>query len=74
MKKTSDAVGYMRKRREELSRAYAGLGAEHVRAQIRQAWKDDRLWKRTADQQPPPTTGKRMGDCQSSFISSEGYA
>jgi hypothetical protein len=33
-KKTFDAVAFMRKRREELSRAYAGLTAEQIEERI----------------------------------------
>lgn len=40
-KKPFDAVAFMRKRREDLSRAYAGLSAEQIRERIRQALKDD---------------------------------
>ncbi len=50
MKKTFDAVGFMRKRREELSRAYAGLTGEEIAERIREALKDDPLYKRYADQ------------------------
>ena len=46
MKKTFDAVAFMRKRREELSRAYAGLTAEQIEERIQQSLKDDPLWKR----------------------------
>ena len=45
-KKTFDAVGFMRKRREELSRAYAGLTAERIRERIQQSLKNDPLWKK----------------------------
>ena len=33
-KKTFDAVAFMRKRREELSRAYAGLSAERMKSEF----------------------------------------
>jgi hypothetical protein len=46
MKKTFDAVAFMRRRREELSRAYAGLTAEQIRERIHQTLKDDPLWRR----------------------------
>lgn len=50
MKKTFDAVAFMRERREELSCAYAGLTAEEIAERIREALKDDPLYKRHADQ------------------------
>ena len=43
-KKTFDSVAFMRKRREELSRAYAGLSAEQIEEQIQRALKDNPLW------------------------------
>ncbi len=46
MKKTFDAVAFMRKRREELSRAYAGLTAEQIRERIQQSLKNDPLWRK----------------------------
>ncbi len=46
-KKTFDAVAFMRKRREELSRAYAGLTTEQIQARIQQSLKNDPLWKRS---------------------------
>jgi hypothetical protein len=51
-KKTFDAVAFMRKRREELSRAYAGLTAEQIEERIQQSLKDNPLWKK-------PAQGKR---------------
>ena len=45
-KKTFDAVAFMRTRREELSRAYAGLTAEQIRERIQQSLKDDPLWRK----------------------------
>jgi hypothetical protein len=51
MKKTFDAVAFMRKRREELSQAYAGLSAEQIREQIRRALKDNPLWRPRPKQQ-----------------------
>jgi hypothetical protein len=44
-KKTFDAVAFMRRRREELSRAYAGLGWQLIEKRIQQALKDDPLWR-----------------------------
>jgi hypothetical protein len=46
-KKTFDAVAFMRKRREELSRAYAGLTAEQIRERIQQSLKNDPLWRKS---------------------------
>jgi hypothetical protein len=51
-KKTFDAVAFMRQRREELSRACAGLTTEQIRERIRQSLKDNPLWKK------PPEGGK----------------
>lgn len=48
MKKTFDAVAFMRKRREELSRAYAGLTAEQIRERIRESLKNDPLWRKAS--------------------------
>jgi hypothetical protein len=45
-KKTSDAVAFMRKRREELSQAYAGLTGEQIEERIEQALKNNPLWKK----------------------------
>jgi hypothetical protein len=45
-KKTFDAVAFMRKRREELSRAYAGLTTEQIEERIQRSLKDDPLWKK----------------------------
>ena len=42
-KKTFDAVAFMRRRREEFSRAYAGLGWQQIEKRIQQALKDDPL-------------------------------
>jgi hypothetical protein len=50
-KKTFDAVAFMRKRREELSRTYAGLSAEQIEEQIQQSLKDNPLWKTGLQQQ-----------------------
>jgi hypothetical protein len=46
MKKTFDAVAFMRNRREELSRTYADLTAEQIKERIQQALKNDPFWKR----------------------------
>jgi hypothetical protein len=49
VKKTFDAVAFMRKRREELSRASAGLSAEQTEVRIYQALKDDPLWRKVRE-------------------------
>ena len=46
-KKTFDAVAFMRKRREELSRAYAGLTAQQIEERIQQSLKNDPLWRKS---------------------------
>jgi hypothetical protein len=66
-KKTFDAVAFMRKRREELSHAYAWLSAEQIEERVQQALKNDPLWKQRS-QTPAPSTSKtktrKIGDCQ----------
>ena len=59
MKKTFDAVAFMRKRREELSRAYAGLGAEQIEEKVQQALKDNPLWKQPSHRQIPSASRKK---------------
>ena len=49
MKKTFDAVAFMRKRREELSREYEGLSWEECESRIRKSLKDDPLYLRLKD-------------------------
>jgi len=58
-KKTFDAVAFMRKRREELSRAYAGLSAGQIEERVRQALKNDPLWKQRSQKQAAPASRKR---------------
>jgi len=55
-KKTFDAVAFMRKRREELSRAYAGLSAEQIHERIQQSLKDSPWWKK-----PPRRNATKEG-------------
>ncbi len=62
-KKTFDAVAFMRKRREELSRAYAGLSAKQIEERVEQALKDDPLWRRHAQTKPPASSKKKTGGC-----------
>jgi len=57
-KKTFDAVAFMRKRREELSRAYAGLTAEQIEERIQESLKNDPLWRQHADKRTASTSGK----------------
>ena len=59
-KKTFDAVAFMRKRREELSRAYAGLTAEQIEERIQEALKNDPLWRQHADQRTASTSSKNV--------------
>ncbi len=49
-KKKFDAVAFMRKRREELSRAYKGLNAEQIEERVQQVMKDNPLWKRRSEE------------------------
>jgi hypothetical protein len=46
-KKTFDAVAFMRKRREELSRAYAGLSGEQIEERIHTGREERSLLERT---------------------------
>jgi hypothetical protein len=62
-KKTFDAVAFMRKRREEISRAYAGLSAEQIEERVQQALKDDPLWRRQDQTQVPSPLRKKTGGC-----------
>ncbi|OHB64811.1 MAG: hypothetical protein A2Y76_13345 [Planctomycetes bacterium RBG_13_60_9] len=61
MKKTFDAVAFMRKRREELSRAYAGLSAEQIGEQVRRALKHEPLWRRHSRKRTPSPSKKETG-------------
>jgi hypothetical protein len=60
-KKTFDAVGFMRKRREELSQAYAGLTWKQIEEQIQQALKDNPLWRQGPQQQGSSSPKKSTG-------------
>jgi len=62
-KKTFDAVAFMRKRREELSRAYAGLSAEQIEQRIQQELKDDPLWRRHKQTNIPSSSRKKTDGC-----------
>jgi hypothetical protein len=50
VKKTFDAVTFMRKRCEGLSRAYAHLSAEQIEERIQQALKDNPLWRKPPEE------------------------
>ena len=63
MKKTFDAAAFMRKRREELSRAHSGLSAEQIEERILNDLKDDPLWKKSAKNQKTMSVKKEMIDC-----------
>ncbi len=60
-KKTFDAVAFMRKRREELSRTYAGLSAAQIEEQIQQALKDNPLWRQDPQHQSTSSPRKSTG-------------
>ncbi len=62
MNKTFDAVAFMQKRREELSRAYAGLTAEQIEEKVQQALKDDPLWRQSSHRRTPSPSKKKIGD------------
>ena len=63
MKKTFDAVAFMRKRREELSRDYAGLDWRKIEERIQQSLKDDPLWRKGIQRQAPLSSKNKSGDC-----------
>jgi hypothetical protein len=60
-KKTFDAVAFMRKRREELSRAYTGLRWQQIEDQIQQSLKDNPLWRPCSQQQSTSSPRKSTG-------------
>ncbi len=62
-KKTFDAVAFMRKRREELSREYAGLTAEQIEERVQQSLKDDPLWQRHRQSRKPASSKKNTQGC-----------
>lgn len=61
-KKTFDAVGFMRRRREELSRNYAGLGWQQIEERIQQVLKDDPLWRQDPEEQALLESRKKTFD------------
>jgi hypothetical protein len=60
-KKTFDAVAFMRERREELSRAYAGLTWQQIEEQIQRTLKDNPLWRQGPQQQSPSSPRENTG-------------
>jgi membrane protease YdiL (CAAX protease family) len=60
-KKTFDAVAFLRKRRAELSRAYAGLSAEQIEEKVQQSLKDHPSWRRPDQTQAPSSSKKNNG-------------
>ncbi len=61
-KKTFDAVAFVRRRREEFSHNYAGLGWRQIEERIQQTLKDDPLWGKGTQRQAPLPSRKKMGD------------
>ena len=51
-KKSFDAVAFMRKRRGELFRAYAGPTAEQIEEQVQEGLKNDLLSKKPPEGKP----------------------
>jgi hypothetical protein len=62
-KKMFDAVAFMRKRREELSRDYGGLSAEQIKERVQESLKADPLWNKGLQKQPPSPAKKKAGGC-----------
>jgi len=62
MKKTFDAVAFMRRRREELSHEYADLDWQEIEKRIRQALKDDPLWIKNNQNITSTPTRKEISD------------
>ncbi len=63
MKKTFDAVAFMRKRREELSGDYAGPGWQQIEERMQQVLRDDPLWRKRAQRHKPVPSKVKMGGC-----------
>lgn len=61
MKKTFDAVAFMRKRREELSREYSGLSTKQIKERIQKTLKDNPSSKKCFKKQAPLTSKKKNG-------------
>ena len=63
-KKTFDAGAFMRKRREELSRDYAGLSVERIEERVQQSLKTDPLWKgQGGPTESPSSARKKVHGC-----------
>jgi hypothetical protein len=62
MKKTFDAVAFMRKRREELSRAYANLDWQQIEQRIQQSLKDNPLWTQHPQKKAQSPSKKKIDD------------
>jgi membrane protease YdiL (CAAX protease family) len=60
-KKTFVVMAFMRKRRTELSGAYAGLGAEQIKENVQQPLKDHPRWRRHDQTQAPSSSKKNSG-------------
>ena len=60
-KKTFDAVAFMRKRREELSRSYANLNWKQIEERLKQSLKDNPLWKQSPQDQGSSLPKKNTG-------------
>ena len=61
-RKMSDSVAFMRKRYEELYRAYAGPIAEETEERVKQSLKDSPLWRRHPQTQAASASRKKSGD------------
>jgi len=61
-KKTFDAVAFMRKRREELSRVYANLHWKQIEERLQQSLKGNPLWRQHPQKEAPSPSKKKI-DC-----------
>ena len=61
-KKTFDAVAFMRKRREELSRAYANLSWKQIEERLQQSLNDNPLWRQHPQKEAPSSSKKKISD------------
>lgn len=61
MKKTFDAVAFMRKRREELSREYSGLSTKQIKERIQKTLKNNPPSKKRFKKQAPQISKKKKG-------------
>ncbi|MHC4355630.1 MAG: hypothetical protein ACYTE3_19525 [Planctomycetota bacterium] len=62
MKKKFDAVAFMRKQREELSRAYSDLSVQQIEEHLQKAMKDNPLWKENNQKQESTAGTKKTVD------------